>query len=370
MEQVAIPVPDDGRVFRLAYASRPVRKMTHTSVVSLTDAAAVSNRRRRVSGVLFSGEGVFLQWLEGPAADVCGLMSQISQDNRHTDVTVLSAGWMPKRRFARWPMQLADQSLTELPIAQLVGTPPYDVDRATIAFDQAAESYRKVAFDVANWSDRAADLAESLIVNEQGMLPVLPSQAQTEVKYRAQLVDDICEAFSQGWRQDIWSSAQISIGLANLNGLWQRAGRVPEPVYTRQSTSIVVPPGSREVIGAIVKADLLRAAGTSVSVLLEADAETTFEAISQFSPTAVVVTGSRADLAGEQERSNAFAERVHARFPDLPILVGGRSSGPLCECPARVGFGRDSCTLRAGYVEWLALKALTVLSSQQDEFGN
>ena len=140
MEHVAIPVPDDGRVFRLAYASRPVRKMTHTSVVSLTDAAAVSNRRRRVSGVLFSGEGGFLQWLEGRAGDVCGLMSRISQDTRHTDVTILSAGWLPNRRFARWPMQLADQSLTELPIAQLLGAPPYDMDRATIAFDQAAAS--------------------------------------------------------------------------------------------------------------------------------------------------------------------------------------------------------------------------------------
>ncbi|MGD1884598.1 MAG: BLUF domain-containing protein [Paracoccaceae bacterium] len=79
-------------MFRLAYASRPVRKITHRSVVSLLAAAVASNRRRHVSGVLFSGESVFLQWLEGPAADVCGLMSRISQDARRTDATVLSAG--------------------------------------------------------------------------------------------------------------------------------------------------------------------------------------------------------------------------------------------------------------------------------------
>ncbi|MEM9844234.1 MAG: BLUF domain-containing protein, partial [Pseudomonadota bacterium] len=338
MEHVAIPMPDDGRVFRLAYASRPVRTMTHMSVVSLTDAAATSNRRRRVSGVLFSGESVFLQWLEGRKADVCGLMSRISQDTRHTDVTILSAGWLPNRRFARWPMQLADQSLTELPIAQLLGAPPYDMDRATIAFDQAAASYRKVAFDVATSSDRAADVAESLIASEPGMRTVLPSHARTDVRHRAQLVDDVCEAFSQGWRQDIWSSAQISIGLANLNGLWQRAGRVPDPVGTRHSTAIVVPPGSSEIIGAIVKADLLRAAGTSVSVVLEADAETTFAAIRQSCPTTLLVTGSRAGLAGEQERSNAFAERVRARFPNLPVHVGGRNSGRLCDCSERAGF--------------------------------
>ncbi|MEM8694040.1 MAG: BLUF domain-containing protein [Pseudomonadota bacterium] len=92
MEHVKLSVPDDGRVVRLAYAGRPVRKMTHPLVVSLSVAAAASNRRRRVSGVLPSREGVFLRWLEGRARDVCGLMSRISQDARHTYVTVLSAG--------------------------------------------------------------------------------------------------------------------------------------------------------------------------------------------------------------------------------------------------------------------------------------
>ncbi|MEM9844860.1 MAG: hypothetical protein AAF965_08680, partial [Pseudomonadota bacterium] len=77
----------------------------------------------------------------------------------------------------------------------------------------------------------------------------------------------------------------------------------------------------------------------------------------------------RAGLAGEQERSNAFAERVRARFPNLPVHVGGRNSGRLCDCSERAGFVGDARTLRAGDVEWLALKALSTLSSQQDELG-
>ena len=198
------------------------------------------------------------------------------------------------------------------------------------------------------------------------MRTVLPRHARSDVRHRAQLVDDVCEAFSQGWQQDLWSSAEISIGLANLNSLWQRAGRIPEPVYTRQSTTIVVPPGSGEIIGAIVKADLLRAAGTIVNLVLETDSDAAFAALSRSAPTTVIVTGSRAGLAGEQERSLAFAERVHARFPNLPIHVGGRTAGPLCECIDRIGFGRDAAgQMLARNVEWLALQAMADLASRE-----
>jgi len=365
MEHVVTPVRDDGRVFRLAYASRPVRQMSRISVRSLTNAAADSNRRRRVTGVLFSAEGIFLQWLEGSAGDVCGLMSRISQDTRHTEVTILSAGWMPKRRFPSWPMRLSEQAIPEMPTAPSSKSPPYDVDRAMIAFDQAAESHRDIAFEFEISPDRATDLAEALINSEQDVLPVLPHLIPTDLRHRAQLVDDICHAFAQGWRNDTWSSAQISLGLANLNRVWQRAGRVPDPIDARHSTSIVVPPGGGEMIGAIVKTDLLRAAGTSVNLVLETDVETTFESLSRSTPTTVIVTGSRVGLAGEQARSNAFAERVHARFPNLPIHVGGRASCPLREFADHIGFGQDATgEMLAQNVEWLALEAIANLASR------
>ena len=52
------------------------------------------------------------------------------------------------------------------------------------------------------------------------MLPVLPSHAQTDVKHRAQLVDNACEDFSQGWRQgDSSVSPTISIE-PSIAGAW------------------------------------------------------------------------------------------------------------------------------------------------------
>ena len=97
---------------------------------------------------------------------------------------------------------------------------------------------------------------------------------------------------------------------------------------------------------------------------LESDSDAAFAALSRSAPTTVIVTGSRAGIAGEQERSLEFAERVHARFPNLPIHVGGRTAGPLCECVDRIGFGRDAAgQMLARNVEWLALQAMADLAS-------
>lgn len=365
MEHVIIPVPDGSRVFRLAYASRMKGEMEHGSVVNLADEASVSNRRNHVSGVLFSGQGVFLQWLEGPADDVCSLMSRISADPRHHDVTVLSAGWTHARRFPRWPMQLAEPPLADGIVQHPRVASPYNVDCAMIAFDRAADDYRQQAANLTVPPSEIIRFAECLITCDSDALPMLPPPAQGDLRARAQLVDDVCATFAQGWQADRWSSTEIVVGLVHLNRLWQRAGRVAEPVRTRHDAAIVVPPGSREVLGAIVKADLLRASGTSVRLVLEAEAEATFAAVSQSDPSMIIVPGPRVGLSGDAARAAAFAERLHARFPGLPIHLGGRASGPLCDLPDRFGFRRDvSGAIPARNVEWLALRALADLRSR------
>ena len=130
-----------GRVFRLSYASRATRPMHRRAASQLAINAAASNNRDGVTGVLFSDHGLFLQWLEGPAPEVCAVMSRIAADPRHTDVTLLSAGWIADRRYSDWSMQLAEQPL---PGATAGGRlrnrskAPCEIWQALAAFEAAA----------------------------------------------------------------------------------------------------------------------------------------------------------------------------------------------------------------------------------------
>jgi hypothetical protein len=374
METVSTTVPDTPRVFRLAYASRARPDMARGSVVSLVHHAVLRNRSDDVSGVLMSAKGVFLQWLEGPAESVCGLMSRIAADERHSDVTVLNAGWAQGRRFARWPMELSDEGLAAGCIGPVSGiAAPCDRDRAMAAFDHMTRAYRgQVAGKSAKsarpseWSSVAAEFSDRLMSCSPDALPALPHVARTNLRARAQLIDDVCASFAQGWRDDLWSSAKVAIGLANLNGVWQRTGRVDEPAQCRHGAVIIVPPDSVEVLGAVVKADLLRDAGFSVQLVMEPDIESSFAALERSGRAPIIVTGPRVGLTGEAARSARFAELLRQRFPDRTIHLGGRASGPLCDCAERVGLPRaDTGAHPAKDVEWLVMQAIATLASRR-----
>ncbi|MEM6745535.1 MAG: BLUF domain-containing protein, partial [Pseudomonadota bacterium] len=264
MDGAEVLQPESDQVFRLTYTSRAAAEMPRGAVVSLARDAAANNLRTEVTGVLLADAGVFVQWLEGPKAHVDALMARIAADPRHRDVSVLSAGWAAERRFPDWPMQLAGTGLTQGDVRTAAG-PPVDADGAMRAFDRAAALRSRAAAAIErNALDAAADVeafAERLASCTATQLPKFPPLVLEDLGRRARWVDEVCGIFARGWRDDVWSSAEVVLGLAHLNRLWQRAGRVPEPVRPLDRAAVVVPPGSQEMIGAIVKADLLRAGG-------------------------------------------------------------------------------------------------------------
>lgn len=369
MEHRATPESGGQRVFRLAYASRAATDMHPGTVVHLAANAAEKNRCNHVSGVLFSGDGIFLQWLEGPGEDVCGLMSRIESDPRHKDVTVLSAGWMTERRYARWPMQLAERRLPPDSHAQAGASSrssPCDSARAMAAFDVMAETYRRQQDQGGGMPPLHADFAQRLISAAPDRLPGLPKGALADLDVRAQLVDDVCAAFMLGWRDDRWNSVEIALGMAHLNCLWHRVGRVPEPMQARECVAVVVPPDSGEILGAIVKADLLRAAGVSVRTVIEPNADAAIDVLCRPGLAAIIVAGSRVGWGGENRRAEAFADAVREQLTDIPVHVGGRPFGPLCDWPERLAFRRhDAASLSAKDVDWLALAALAAIKSER-----
>lgn len=351
----------DERVFRLSYASRATKPLHRAAAEQLASAAAEYNRRNAVSGVLFAERGLFLQWLEGPAPKVCEVMSRIVSDPRHTDITILSAGWVPERRFAGWAMQLADTPLprnlvawaTAPGFASLCDTAP-----AVDAFEAAAAHYQRLRNHAGGFLP-LQDFARKLIQRAPDQSPSLPTAAAENLHARAQFVDDVCGEFLLGWEEDLWTSVEIAIGMAHLNLIWQRSGRVLQPSEPRQCVAVVVPPDSGEILGAIVKADLLRAAGVAVRMIRASNTPATIDALSGLDLDAIIVSGSRLGWSDDQKRAGALADSIRKHCPATPTYLGGRPAGTLDGWPERIARLRDdAAAIPTAEVDWLALSSL------------
>ena len=66
-----------------------------------------NNSAHGITGLLFFGGGLFLQWLEGPRANVLRLFQNLEADRRHHDLVVLSRSEEVRERlFGDWDMEL------------------------------------------------------------------------------------------------------------------------------------------------------------------------------------------------------------------------------------------------------------------------
>ena len=63
-----------------------------------------SNQANQITGVLCSGEGIFLQVLEGERSAVNKLYVDICKDQRHTDIELLHFEEVTQRAFYAWSM--------------------------------------------------------------------------------------------------------------------------------------------------------------------------------------------------------------------------------------------------------------------------
>ncbi|TVV42843.1 BLUF domain-containing protein [Thalassolituus sp. C2-1] len=64
-----------------------------------------NNARREIGGVLYLGDGFFLQCLEGEADAVDALYQCICEDSRHHNQVILSRSTIEKRLFRNWSMK-------------------------------------------------------------------------------------------------------------------------------------------------------------------------------------------------------------------------------------------------------------------------
>jgi len=89
---------------RLLYVSKEIAYQPSNFANLNVDKFRIKNKSCGISGVLCSGEGVFLQVLEGERSAVSKLFAIICRDNRHTDIELLHYEEIKECFFYAWSM--------------------------------------------------------------------------------------------------------------------------------------------------------------------------------------------------------------------------------------------------------------------------
>ena len=89
---------------RLLYVSKEIAEQPSQFAESNLDKFRIKNKLSEITGVLCSGEGIFLQVLEGERSAVNKLYVTICKDQRHTNIELLHYEEIKDRVFYAWSM--------------------------------------------------------------------------------------------------------------------------------------------------------------------------------------------------------------------------------------------------------------------------
>lgn len=103
----------------LAYVSRQSYILSDDDIHLLLENCRMKNSQNEITGMLIYFDGTFVQYLEGPEANIDRLYSNISKDKRHQDVILLLDGKTENREFADWSM--AYKKMTSPEISEIEG---------------------------------------------------------------------------------------------------------------------------------------------------------------------------------------------------------------------------------------------------------
>ena len=90
----------------LVYCSRAAESVDEAEVRRIIEFSQARNVARGITGVLVFGSGVFFQWIEGPPAEVQGLIANLHHDDRHYDIVTLDRNVETRERlYPQWEME-------------------------------------------------------------------------------------------------------------------------------------------------------------------------------------------------------------------------------------------------------------------------
>lgn len=94
-------------LIRLIYVSIAQPGIDLQAALSILQQAKVHNQRHQITGMLAFNENFFLQGLEGEAALIDHLYTNVLQDSRHHTVTMLFCKEVESRHWPDWAMGFA-----------------------------------------------------------------------------------------------------------------------------------------------------------------------------------------------------------------------------------------------------------------------
>lgn len=101
------------KLVQIIYISRSTFENTDTinkiepNVIRILAKSRISNRKHGLVGVLYFGDGIFMQCLEGDEVAINGLFAKIEHDPRHKDIQLISKKYITKLSFPDWSMKYA-----------------------------------------------------------------------------------------------------------------------------------------------------------------------------------------------------------------------------------------------------------------------
>jgi hypothetical protein len=101
------PWADPAALGQLVYRSAAAAPLGREHLHHLLDQARTRNAAESLTGLLVYDQGRFVQWLEGPAANVERVWNSIQRDPRHAEIERLHTPWHPERLFPDWQMKFA-----------------------------------------------------------------------------------------------------------------------------------------------------------------------------------------------------------------------------------------------------------------------
>lgn len=106
-------------LWQLVYVSKAAQVVTNQTLLDIQAEAIQANSKLGVTGVLFYGDGWFLQLLEGLRPVVASVYGRIALDPRHQQPSVLHAARAQDRLASDWSMGVVDIGGTAKPTSML-----------------------------------------------------------------------------------------------------------------------------------------------------------------------------------------------------------------------------------------------------------
>lgn len=101
------------KLLQVIYISRSTFKSQETinkiepNIARILAKSRINNRLNGLVGVLYFGDSVFFQCLEGDEKAVNTLLMKLEVDNRHKDLKIISRKYIDKLSFGDWAMKFA-----------------------------------------------------------------------------------------------------------------------------------------------------------------------------------------------------------------------------------------------------------------------